>query len=115
MIFVELIEGDGNRKKYRKVKNKQRHKTKEKNKNKKKTEQVTSVIKIGICALILNGELYIRCHMSEFTLKSVTHVFVSLRKKTINAIFFFYGIWWVAESWIWVASAFTFVFCTQMI
>ena len=27
-------------------------------KGKIKTEQVTSVIKIGICALILNGELY---------------------------------------------------------
>ena len=27
-------------------------------KKKKKTEKETSVIKIGICALILNGELY---------------------------------------------------------
>ena len=53
---------------------------------------MTSVIKIGICALILNGELYIRCHMSEFTLKSVAQVFISLRKKMIDAIFFFYGI-----------------------
>ena len=92
MIFVELIEGDGNRKKYRKVKNKQRQIKLRKKIKIKKRQQVTSVIKIGICALILNGELYIRCHMSEFTLKSVTHVFVSLRKKTINAIFFFYGI-----------------------
>ena len=92
MIFVELVEGDGNRKKYRKVKNKQRQIKLRKKIKIKKRQQVTSVIKIGICALILNGELYIRCHMSEFTLKSVTHVFVSLRKKTINAIFFFYGI-----------------------
>ena len=67
MILVELIEGDGNRKKYRKGKNKQRQiklrkknnkKKKNKNKTKQKTEQVTSVIKIGICALIPYGEVY---------------------------------------------------------
>ena len=62
MIFVELIEWDGNRMKCRKGKDKQRQIKIRKNKAKqtKKTvkRKVISVIKIGICVLILNGKPY---------------------------------------------------------
>ena len=84
MIFVELIEGDGNRKKYRKGKNKQRQiKIRKKQTNKtKKTEQVTSVIKTGICALIRNGELY------RLSLEILPHymIFVLLENFILSAV-----------------------------
>ena len=84
MIFVELTEGVRNRKKYRKRKNKQRQiKIRKKQTNKtKKTEQVTSAIKIVICALICNGELY------RLSLEILLHymIFVLLKNFISSAV-----------------------------
>ena len=73
----------GNRKKYRNRKNKQadkKEKNKQTNKQKitttrkkttKKTKQVLNVIKIGICALKLDGELY------RVSLEILLHAFLT--------------------------------------
>ena len=116
MVSVELIHGDGNRKKYRKGENKQRHikirenknNNKKKNKknnnnntsNKRKTEQVISVIKIGICALILNGELYrvsLEILLHDFCsfgiFYTVSSKAMSKQLATIVEVIFLKGFW----------------------